>query len=110
GVNGAMYAVKSIDINAQNNAGHLKVEISEYESVIERLNKFASSRGLSSDHQYHLVFEEYKGNNPSLLELVSILKQDNMPLFKVSSDKDLNEITSVILENKAKKFSESLMD
>lgn len=108
GVNGAMYAVKSIDVNSQKNASHLKIEISEYESVLERLTRFGESKGLSGEPQYHLVFEEYNGNIPSLMELSSILKQNNMPLFNVSSTKDIKGIADSIIKNKAKKFSEVL--
>lgn len=108
GVNGAMYAVKSIDVNAQKNASHLRVEISEYESVLNRLNLFAESKNISGEPQYHLVFEEYNGNIPSLLELAGILQRNEMPLFKVSSTKDIKRITNSIIKNKAKKFSEIL--
>lgn len=107
GVNGVMYAVKSIDINSQKKASQLKVEISEYESVLDRLDRFAKQKGLSEDSQYHLIFEEYNGKIPSLLELSSILNQNNMPLFKVSSTKDVKPIVDSIINSKAKKFSEA---
>ena len=109
GVNSAMYAVKSIDINAQKNATHLKAEISEYESVLDRLNLFAEQKGLSAaNSQYHLVFEEYNGDIPSLLELSSILRQDTMPLFKVhaASAKEVKVIADSIIKYHPKKFSE----
>lgn len=106
GVNGAMCAVKSIDINAQKNATHLRAEISEYESVLDRLNLFAKQKGLPGDPQYHLVFEEYSGDNASLMELSSILQQNTMPLFKVSSANEVKVIADSIIKNKAKKFSE----
>ncbi|MDP1747712.1 MAG: hypothetical protein Q8L90_19210 [Bacteroidota bacterium] len=110
GANGAMYAVKSIDVNAQKNATHLKIEISEYESVLDRLTRFGESIGLSGVPQYHLIFEEYNGHIPSLIELSCILKQNTMPLFKVSSAKDVNVIADSIIQNKAKKFSEVLLN
>ena len=101
-----MCAVKSIDINAQKNATHLRAEISEYESVLDRLNLFAKQKGLPGDPQYHLVFEEYSGDNASLMELSSILQQNTMPLFKVSSANEVKVIADSIIKNKAKKFSE----
>jgi hypothetical protein len=110
GVNGGMYAVKSIDLNAQSSIAHVKNEISGFESVIERLNQFAEKKKLKEDPQYFLVFEEYKGSSASLSELSDMLKQNNMPQFKVKHSNDLEQIADRILKNKVGKFSAVLYD
>ena len=109
GVNGAVYAVKSIDVNTHINSAHLKNEISEYESVLERLTRFGNEKGISDNPKYSLVFEEYKGNVPSLIELSSIINENNMPLFDVYSSKNIGKIKTSIIDSKATKFSEMLM-
>lgn len=40
------------------------------------------------------------------MELSSILQQNTMPLFKVSSANEVKVIADSIIKNKAKKFSE----
>lgn len=109
GVNGAVYAVKSIDVNTHSYPAHLKNEISEYESVLERLTRFGNEKGISGKPKYNLVFEEYKGNVPSLIELSSIISENNMPLFEVCSTKNIDQIKTSIIDSKATKFSELLV-
>lgn len=47
GVNGAMHAAKSVDFNVDKSISDIRAEISEYESVIERLNIFAKSKNIN---------------------------------------------------------------
>jgi hypothetical protein len=41
--NGSMYATKSIDFNSNKSFAQIKSKISDYESVIESLNKFTEN-------------------------------------------------------------------
>jgi hypothetical protein len=108
GVNGSVCAVKSIDMNANISAAHIRTEISEYESVLERLNLFAQKHGIMDAPKYHLLFDAYTGKAPSLIELSSIISENNMPFFEVNSSEDIDKISKAIIDTKAKKFSELL--
>ncbi|PTS91320.1 hypothetical protein DBR11_29295 [Pedobacter sp. HMWF019] len=108
GVNGSIYAAKAIDFNSKRQLGQIRNDISDFESVIERLNIFAKSKGLSNHHQYCLIIDSYQGNSPSYLDLYSLLKEDNMPLFKILSSNEMNRFVSQVIDNKARKFSEEL--
>lgn len=107
GVNGAMYAAKSVDFNNKR-IDQIRKDVSDYESVIERLNDFAKKKGITGQHQYYLIADPYNGSSPSYMDLYSILKQNNMPLFKLISSADLQTLVSMILRNNARKLSEEL--
>ena len=106
GVNGAMYAAKSVDFNADKSISDIRAEISEYESVIERLNIFAKSKNILGDPIYYLVADPYQGKTPSYLDLYSLLKNENMPFFKLIASNELDEFSNQILKNNVSKFSE----
>lgn len=106
GVNGAMYAAKSVDFNVDKSIGDIRAEISEYESVIERLNIFAKSKNILGDPIYYLVADPYKGKTPSYLDLYSLLKNENMPFFKLITSNELDIFSNQILKNNVSKFSE----
>lgn len=108
GVNGALYAAKAIDFNSNRQLAQIRNDISDFESVIERLNRFAHSRGLSNNHQYCLIIDPYKGNAPSYNDLYSLLRKDNMPLFKILSSTEMDVFVDSVVTNKARKFSEEL--
>ena len=108
GYNGAMYGLKSIDFNAKKNISAIKAEIAEFESVIDRLNKFAEKRNISGDHQYFLLVDPYIGHKPSFNELYGILKNADMPSFKLANSGEIAPIVKEIKKNKAKKFSSLL--
>lgn len=110
GVNGSMYATKSIDFNSNKPLVQIKSEISEFESVIERLNKFAESKNIPNLRpQYNLIVDPYHGNSPSTSELYSLLKEENMPFFKLISSDDIDELVRQYIKNKVKKFSDYLV-
>lgn len=106
GVNGAMYAAKSVDFNADKPIANIRAEISEYESVIERLNIFAKSKGINGTPYYYLVTDPYNGKTLSYLDLYSMLKNETMPFFKLISSNELDKFVKKILQNKVSKFSE----
>ncbi len=108
GVNGSLYAAKAIDFNSNRQLGQIRNDISDFESVIERLKRLADSKGLSSDHKFCLIVDQYKGNAPSYNDLYSILKKDNMPLFDIISSKEMDTFVDLVIKNKARKFSEEL--
>jgi hypothetical protein len=107
GFNGSMYAAKSIDFNSNKSLPQIKTEISEFESVIERLNKFAESKNIfNKNPQYNLIVDPYTGNSPSTSDLYSLLKEENMPFFKLISSDDIDELVKQIIKQKIHKFSE----
>jgi hypothetical protein len=108
GVNGSLYAAKAIDFNSNRQLGQIRNDISDFESVIERLKRLASEKGLSNNHKFCLIVDPYQGNAPSYNDLYSILKKDNMPLFDILSSKEVDKFINVVLNRNARKFSEDL--
>lgn len=108
GVNGSLYAAKAIDFNSNRQLGQIRNDISDFESVIERLKRLAFNKGLSNNHKFCLIVDPYKGNAPSYNDLYSILKKDNMPLFEIISTKEVNKFINVVIDRNARKFSEEL--
>jgi len=110
GVNGSMYATKSIDFNSSKALSQIKLEISEYESVIERLNKFAEKNNIPNlNPQYNLIVDPYNGNSASTSELYSQLKEENMPFFKLISSDDIDDLVALIIKQKVRKLSDLLV-
>lgn len=105
GVNGAMYAAKSVDFNTNKPISDIRAEISEYESVIERLNTFAKRKGINGTPNYYLVADQYEGKTPSYLDLYSLLKEQNMPYFTLISSKNLDVFVNKVERNNVSKFS-----
>jgi len=100
-----MYAAKSIDFNANKSISDIRAEISEYESVIERLNTFAKSKQINEPSSYYLVADQYEGKKLSYLDLYSLLKEQNMPYFKLISSNNLDVFVEKIEKRKVGKFS-----
>ena len=110
GVNGSMYAAKSIDFNSNKPLVQIKSEISEFESVIDRLNKFAETKNIpNQEPQYNLIVDPYQGNSPSTSELYLLLKEENMPFFKLISSDDIDGLVANYIKNKVGKFSDYLV-
>jgi hypothetical protein len=105
GLNGSMYSAKAVDINTKS-IPQIKSDISEYESVIERLNNFANNKGLS-DNKYYLIVDPYSGKSISYVDLYNILKQP-MPLLKLISSSELDDVVNLIIDNNARKFSKEI--
>ena len=109
GVNGSIYAAKSVDFNANRPLNQIRSEISEFESIIERLKIFAANKGIgNTDSQYYLIVDPYNGKSPSYLDLYSLLKEENMPFFSIKSSNELENLVDLIIKNNVRKFSEEL--
>jgi hypothetical protein len=106
GVNGAMYAVKAIDLNGTQQLDTIRNELSEYESVIERLNLFAEERKISGKAHYYLVTDPYEGKNKDRKELYSLLTNVKMPSFEVIASEGLPGIVRDFRQKNVRKFSE----
>jgi hypothetical protein len=108
GVNGRIYAAKSIDINHYQKVGELQRQIAEFESLINRLKIFAEQRNLKPDHNINLIVEPYKGDKSSIRELYNIISIEKMPLFQVIETDKTDSFVASIIKNKATPFSELL--
>lgn len=105
GVNGSMYASKSIDFNGKRSVADIRNEMSLYESTIERLKNFGHSKLLKNEHRFYLIADEYKGKTPSYNELYALLENNKMPFFELVSSNDSAKIIDEINTNKVSKFS-----
>lgn len=108
GVNGKVYGAKALDLNANRRISSIKNEISNFESVIKRLNEFAFLKGLSQDNCYFLIVDPYQGNDLSYNDLYSLLQKTTMPFFEILSLAEAHKFVNLVLDNKARKFSEEL--
>lgn len=109
GVNGSIYAAKSIDLNGNKPLNQIKTEISEFESIIERLNRFAKGKGIANnDPHYYLFVDPYSGKAPSYMDLYTLLKEETMPFFSLKSSKELGKLVTEVISNNVRKFSEEL--
>ncbi len=108
GVNGAMYAVKAIDLNANHHLDTIERELSEFENVIDRLNRFAKTHNIKGVPDYYLVVDPYEGDNKDRKELYDILQ--STPQFKLTTSAKLREIAERFRLKKVRKFSEKLTE
>lgn len=108
GVNGAIYAVKAIDLNANHRLDTIQRKLSEFESVIDLLNRFAKERKIVGQPSYHLVVDPYEGDNKDRKELYDILQ--STPQFKLTTSAKLREIVDRLRLKKVRKFSEVLAE
>lgn len=112
GLNGCIYSVKSIDLNAEKPIEQLRKDISELESLNYRIDLFGKSeRNIDpSANQHYLVVDEYIGSKKSYRQLFEILsEQKNFEYpYKLINSSKLSEVTLDIKDHKAGKFSEIL--
>lgn len=106
GYNGSIYGIKSIDLNASKPIAGIQSEIAEFESVIDRLNKFAENQNITGNPQYFLIMDSYRGKNLAYTDLYSILK--DLPSFKLVSSDDISPLVNDIKRNEVKKLSSLL--
>lgn len=109
GVNGAVYAAKSIDLNSETDLDDIRESIYKYESILERINLFAKSKNISTPPEYFLIADEYRGKKPSYNELSSLLSESNWPYFKLISSNEVDEFVVKVKKNNASKFSAMLL-
>ena len=106
GANGALYGSKSIDFNTKK-VNQIRYEMAEYESVIERMKRFATSKSINGDHKFHIITDAYSGNSTSYNELYSMLEnKEIMPYFELIDSKNLNKIVKIVENKNASKFSD----
>lgn len=108
GVNGALYAVKSIDLDSGIKIDSVRALVSEYESVLERLISFAKSRDINGDPENFLVMDPPTNKSDQFVELYSLLKNENMPFFKLVSSDELDNVSNLIIKKNAHKISKEL--
>lgn len=107
GINGALYVVKSVDLDTVKISNAYST-ISEYESVLERLNVFAQNNGIEGEARCYLVMDAPKTKTPSLIDLYSQLKKEEMPFFKLIDSDQLESVSNLIIEKQAHKISDVL--
>ncbi|MEK6476033.1 hypothetical protein WJR50_00820 [Catalinimonas sp. 4WD22] len=105
GVNGAVIASASIDLN-HDRIDVLQKKLAEYETVVDRLKLFAKSKDIGGDHSFFLIADNYKGKTPSNMELDSLLKGGISNKFKRFTTSELDKIVKEVKKKKATKFSE----
>ena len=107
GVNGAIIASSSIDLNHER-IDALEKKLAEYEGVVDRLKKFATDRGIGSDHSFYLIADPYQGKHASNMELDGMLQGSVNDKFKRITTAELDMVVRQVEEKKATKFSEIL--
>ncbi|MCY7357363.1 MAG: hypothetical protein LH609_07795, partial [Rudanella sp.] len=86
----------------------IQKELSEFESVIDRLNRFAIERNIDGTPEYYLVADPYTGDNKDRKELYDILQSTQR--FKLSTSAKLTEIAAKFKIKRVGKFSEKLLE
>lgn len=108
GYNGALYASKAIDFNNQQ-VSSIRHELSNYESIIERLKPFAALKGINGNHKFFVIADPYKGEIASYMDIYNMLEdKENMPYFELISSNNINKIVDIINKTRASKFSDLL--
>ena len=107
GVNGAIIASSSVDLNhEQRNV--LENKLAQYEGVVDRLKKFAIDKGIGSDHNFYLIADPYKGKIVSNMELDGMLQGSVNDKFKRITTAELDMVVKQVEEKGATKFSDIL--
>lgn len=105
GVNGAIIASSSIDLNNER-IDVLEKKLAEYEGVVDRLKKFAIDKGIGADHNFYLIADQYKGKTVSNMELDGMLQGSVNDKFKRITTTDLDMVVKQVVDKGATKFSE----
>lgn len=111
GINGVIYTVKSLDLNAEPPLDLLNKQVSELESLNARLDLFSKKLDMNlGKNEHYLVIDKYKGNKPSFRSFYETLKDQSPSDFsyKVISSFELNDVTMRIKNRNTRKFSEEL--
>ncbi len=114
GVNGSIYTVKSLDLNADKPIDNYRKDISELESLNYRLDLFSKENDLDSNaNNHYLVVDAYVGSKPSYQNLYDILQDqnDNDYPYSVISTNELDSVTKDIKNSTSiMKFSDYIQD
>jgi len=110
GVNGSIYAAKSIDINFYSTSSPIEKTLSEYESIIDRLNNFALSNNIANnDPKFYLILDKYLGKKKEMLEIYNDLHHSKMPHFQIIESEKAEVFSNIVIQKKAHKFSDILI-
>lgn len=118
GVNNIVYSVKSIDLNSEKAIDIIQKEISEFETLNYRIDRFSQSDLFTNTNniensfknKHYLVIDEYIGNKDSyhkLYEIINEQKKYSFP-YEVINTKDLNSVTNEIKNSGIGKFLDNL--
>jgi hypothetical protein len=106
GVNGSIYALKAIDINAVATSNPIQRIISEYESIIDRLNEFANKNNIiNNEPSFYLMMDKYTGNKQELKDLYEFISRSKMPRFELLSSAEGDIFSKIIINKNARKLS-----
>ncbi len=111
GVNGVIYTVKSIDLNAEHPIDKLNTQVTDLESLNHRLDLFGRGLEINPDENKHyLVVDKYQGKKASYKNLYDMLKSQSPKdySYAVIGTNELAKVTAEIERKGAKKFSEVL--
>ncbi len=105
GVNGSIIASASVDFN-QERIDVIEKNLAEFELVVDRLIKFADSKGLGSDHEFYLIADSYNGKQVSNQEIDTMLKGGVEGKFRRISSDELEVVVKQVEKRNSRKFSE----
>jgi len=114
GMNGVIYTVKSIDLNAEPPIDKLNTQVTDLESLNHRIDLFG--RGelniQPEKNKHYLVVDKYQGKKASYKNLYEMLKSQSPSdyLYSVICTDELAKVTQEIKKTGAKKFSEVLSE
>jgi hypothetical protein len=108
GVNGSLYVVKSLDLNVIK-PSTAKANISEYESLLDRLIDFSKAKGVTGDPMTYLIMDVPEKGKSEIQDLYRYLINEKMKYFRVISSDTLSQVTSEIIYQNARKFSQDLL-
>ncbi|WP_017259096.1 hypothetical protein [Pedobacter arcticus] len=114
GINGVIYTVKSIDLNAEPPIDRLNTQVTDLESLNHRIDLFGRST-LSlelNENKHYLVVDKYQGKKSSYKNLYDMLKSQSPSDYSycVIGTSELAKVTEDIKKTGAKKFSEVLSE
>lgn len=113
GMNGVIYTVKSIDLNAELPIDKLNTQVTDLESLNHRVDLFGQQHNLNpKENRHYLVVDQYKGSKSSYKNLYEMLKSQSPRdySYSVIGTHELAKVTEEIKMRGAKKFSEVLSE
>ena len=114
GMNGVIYTVKSIDLNAEPPIDKLNTQVTDLESLNHRIDLFGREKWnfQPEENKHYLVVDKYQGKKASHKNLYEMLKSQSPRdyLYCVIGTNELAKVTEDIKKTGAKKFSEVLSE
>lgn len=114
GINGVIYTVKSIDLNAEPPLDKLNTQVTDLESLNHRIDLFGRGRLhiKPEENKHYLVVDNYLGKKASYKKLYEMLKSQSPDdySYHVIGTNELSKVTQEIKKAEAKKFSDVLSE